>query len=240
MNGTQLYGSNPFRDLPHDVVFIIANHLNAKDYVGFRTTDHFLYNLLANDPPKFLTMCQNRSQNSQSQNKTLDALIRRAVQSNPTIHPHDYHSILRYLWNLDKLFLTDPIISDIAPLSRLTNLEILGLQHTRVSDISVLSELTNLKWLDIENTPVSSLSALSNLNNLELMILTKTHVQDLTPIRDLTSLNELLIGETLVSDISVLLNLTNLEILYVSYRKLSDLSIITELKARNVEVNDWE
>jgi len=133
-------------------------------------------------------------------------------------------SSLKYLPNLEKLFLGETQISNIRALKDLTNLKWLSLRQTQISDIGVLAGLTMLQDLNLFGTKVSDIGVLSGLTNLQVLSLAGTKVSDIGVLSSLTNLQELSISRTRVKDIHPIKELNKLQILYLHHTKISNIS----------------
>ena len=151
---------------------------------------------------------------------------------------------LAKLTNLTGLNLSGTQVSDAAPLAKLTNLTGLNLSGTQVSDAAPLAKLTTLTGLNLSGTQVSDAAPLAELTNLTGLNLSGTQVSDAAPLAKLTNLTGLNLSGTQVSDATPLAKLTNLTGLNLSGTQVSDaaqfekLTNLTELYLSGTRVND--
>jgi len=144
---------------------------------------------------------------------------------------------LEYCKNLDRLDLSENIISDISPVSKLKNLTELKLDINIISDISPVSNLTNLVFLYLYQNNISDISPLSDLTNLNRLNLGDNgNIPDISPLTNLTNLEWLDIGSNDISDIAPLSNLVNLTELRLYSNNIFDISPLV----RNTGINEGD
>jgi Leucine-rich repeat (LRR) protein len=134
------------------------------------------------------------------------------VISNPTLSDI---SPLAKLTHLESLNLLGNDISDVVPLSKLTKLKILVLVSNDVSDLSPLALLTNLTTLEVSSNEVSDLSPLRGLKRLRTLGAMNNQIQDMSAVGDLTNLEQLTLTGNQITDWSPLLRLSNLKVVMI-------------------------
>lgn len=123
-----------------------------------------------------------------------------------------------------------PVISDLAPLAKLTNLEKLYLDDNKINDLSPLAGLTNLVVLNLEKNFITDVTPLAGMTKLEELQLDRNRISDLTPLAGLTSLKKFNAATNPISDLTPLSELKNLEWLGLSFNgKITDLQPLSGL-----------
>ena len=84
--------------------------------------------------------------------------------------------VLEKCTELQKLILSNNMVSDIIPLMKCNKLTYLALRNTRVSDITPLATLTKLTYLDLWGTTISSLTPISGLRELKYLNVKNTNI----------------------------------------------------------------
>ncbi len=84
--------------------------------------------------------------------------------------------VLEKCTELQKLILSNNMVSDIIPLMKCNKLTYLALRNTRVSDITPLATLTKLTYLDLWGTNISSLTPISGLRELKYLNVKNTNI----------------------------------------------------------------
>ncbi|MBQ4068302.1 MAG: protein kinase [Lachnospiraceae bacterium] len=84
--------------------------------------------------------------------------------------------VLEKCTELQKLILSNNMVSDILPLMKCNKLTYLALRNTRVSDITPLATLTKLTYLDLWGTSISSLTPISGLRELKYLNVKNTNI----------------------------------------------------------------
>ena len=84
--------------------------------------------------------------------------------------------VLEKCTELQKLILSNNMVSDIIPLMKCNKLTYLALRNTRVSDITPLATLTKLTYLDLWGTSISSLTPISGLRELKYLNVKNTNI----------------------------------------------------------------
>lgn len=84
--------------------------------------------------------------------------------------------VLEKCTELQKLILSNNMVSDIVPLMKCNKLTYLALRNTRVSDITPLATLTKLTYLDLWGTSISSLTPISGLRELKYLNVKNTNI----------------------------------------------------------------
>lgn len=120
------------------------------------------------------------------------------------------------------------LIEDISPLKYLTNLEYLYLFGSYVEDISPLSNLYNLRNLNLMMNQIKDASPLSNLENLETLTLDFNRIESL----DLNSPNLKQISAIVnkLSDVEWARELHRLEYLNIDFNSVMDLRPLSTLE----------
>ena len=162
----------------------------------------------------------------------------------------DSDLMLRDVWGLQELSLSEKNISDISALSELTNLTNLDLSHNPLEngDLSPLAGLTGLIKLDLYNCGITDLSPLAGLNRLNSLYLGQNNITDLTPLAGVSNLTFLDLQlnpvHNTAASLDTLSTLTGLVWLDLNGCGTSDLSFIKNLSSlQNVvlsgnEIND--
>ena len=136
---------------------------------------------------------------------------------------------LKYMENLEILWLDGNNINDITPLTGLTKLTQLNLGSNQISDISPLAELTNLYFLCLDRNQISDINALARLTSLTDLFLHINQISDISPLMGLTNLTRLALDDNnQISDISALMGLTN----------LADLTLINNTLLSSKQINE--
>jgi len=162
---------------------------------------------------------------------------------------------LKYLSNLERLWLFAPQITNISfvsgmkdlksfsvvsqnivdldALKNCRNLEVLNLFHTKLTDLDILAENTELRHLDIySGNPVQDISALRHMGKLEQLLISSSELTDISPIGSLGSLKSLDLSCGSISDISVLADCKSLKRLsLIDCKQVTDISPLLELNA---------
>jgi len=125
---------------------------------------------------------------------------------------------------------SDPAVTDLAPLRRLTQLKYVFLDNAGVSDLTPLSSLPKLTSIMGSNTKVADLSPLSKMTQLTSLHLNGSDVKDLGPLRALRAMEGLSLVDTPVADISPLAGLINLKHLYLTRTQVADIGPIANLR----------
>ena len=125
--------------------------------------------------------------------------------------------------------LSSSLVSDLAPVAKLTALRSLDLGGTQVSNVGPLARLTALRSLNLMHTPVSDISPLASLVTLDSLLLIDTQVSNINPLAELTSLERLSLAFTQVSDIGPLASLTALEWLDLLDTQVSNIGPLAKL-----------
>ena len=125
--------------------------------------------------------------------------------------------------------LSSSLVSDLAPIAKLTALKSLDLGGTQVSNVGPLARLTALRSLNLMYTPVSDISPLASLVTLDTLLLIDTQVSNINPLAELTSLERLSLAFTQVSDIGPLASLTALEWLDLLDTQVSNIGPLAKL-----------
>jgi Leucine-rich repeat (LRR) protein len=133
---------------------------------------------------------------------------------------------LKIFYNLQKLDLSNTMVSDISPLTTMVTIQELNLSGNPLSDLSPVSKLTRLTSLDISNTPVEKLDPVESLEDLEYLNCSGTPVKKLNPIETLFQLRTLEINNTNIKNINPLESL-------VALRQLKCFN--TSISSRNIE-----
>jgi Leucine-rich repeat (LRR) protein len=98
---------------------------------------------------------------------------------------------LKWLPNLEDLYIRGYILNDLELIGNLTYLSNLKLENNDLSDISALSSLSNLEVLDLEDNNIRDISALSGLVNLEGLFLIDSNISDISALSGLVNLEGL-------------------------------------------------
>lgn len=152
-----------------------------------------------------------------------------ALSSSSTIGNEQVKS-LQNLTNLETLYLeSNPLITDISFLSRLTKLFDLNLYGTSVVNIDVLSQLTSLENLDIGLTKVTNFTPIENLTRLQGLGVDSLFISNLSFIKKLVELEVLIAMRNNITDISVLADMKKLTYCYLLGNKINDLSPLGSL-----------
>jgi len=72
---------------------------------------------------------------------------------------------------LDRLFITDNMVSDLSPLSKLVNLDMLGFGRNEITDISPLKNLSTLSRIEAHLNPFEDCTPISTLPKLTALTL---------------------------------------------------------------------
>ena len=136
---------------------------------------------------------------------------------------------LRDMKKLRKLDLHVNALEDISPLTELTNLEYLYLQNNKISDISPLANAVRLKELNLNNNAVSDIGALADLQDLQLLYLNNNGINNLDVLQNLTHMQSLSVHHNDIRDISSLSGLTELRKLDLSSNTINDIFSLREL-----------
>ncbi len=148
------------------------------------------------------------------------------------------------LVNLTELHLGYNQIVDISPLKNLRNMKVLGLKYNKISDITELGNLTNLVQLSFNSNNVSDISALQYLTNLERLWIFDNQISDISALRSCKKIIQLSMVKNNISDISVLSELNNICFLYMSDNPIEQINVVNYLPKlsildiSNTEVND--
>ena len=136
---------------------------------------------------------------------------------------------LEFAINLDTLWLSHNVISDLSPLAGLTKLQDLDLDSNAITDISPLAGLTNLTDVSLGSNGIADISVLAGLTNLTDLRLSDNGIADISVLAGLTNLTDLWLGANAIVDISVLAGLTNLTYLYLLGNAVTDISPLAGL-----------
>ena len=136
---------------------------------------------------------------------------------------------LKYMVNLQTLYLWNNQISDLTPLSGLTNLRALSLWKNQVNNISALAGLTNLRNLDLGSNQITNISSLVNLNMLVTLDLDFNQITDITPLVGKTTLRALVLHQNPISNFTPISTLVNLQQLGLFNVGLSDITFLSPL-----------
>jgi hypothetical protein len=126
---------------------------------------------------------------------------------------------LRFMPNLETLYLHNNLITDIAPLSGLTYLKQLSLNENQISDISPLADLTNLMELNLSDNQIVQLW-LEDMRKLQKLYLANNQISDISVLNGLNGLRELDLSYNQISNITPLEGL-NLQKLYLSHNYIN-------------------
>ena len=96
---------------------------------------------------------------------------------------------LRWLGNLQELYLIDCGLTSLDGLEALENLEILDIRDNHVSDLSPLAGLTQLESIRCSNNALTDVSPLQNLTKLRKLDLYNNQITDLSPLAELATLD---------------------------------------------------
>lgn len=113
---------------------------------------------------------------------------------------------LEYAVNLESLWVTDGLVSDLSPLSDLASLRHLTVWNHEVSDLGPLSGLQRLTYLSVGGNRVSNLAPLTNLTALTDLNLTNNAVVNIRPLAKINSLRHLTLKWNGIADIAPLLD----------------------------------
>lgn len=161
---------------------------------------------------------------------------------------------LKYLTNLEDLWLFAPQITDISFVSEMKdlksfsvesrnivnldllknckNLETLNLFHTNLTNLDIFAGNTELRVLDIyTGNPVQDISSLQQMGKLEQLSVSSSELTDISPIGSLSSLTILEMSCSSVSDLSPLIGCKSLKYISLgSSIQVTDISPLAELK----------
>ena len=124
---------------------------------------------------------------------------------------------------------TNPLLSDLSPLSGCQRLTRLDVSTCQVSDLSPLSGLPLLTEFSCARSPLSNLTPLSSITSLNMLYLGEDQITDISPVASLTKLVLLYINDNPLTDISPLKDHPALATLSLSGCQISDFSIISTI-----------
>ncbi len=161
---------------------------------------------------------------------------------------------LKYLSNLERLWLYAPQITDISFVSEMKdlksfsvesqnivnldllknckNLEVLNLFHTNLTNLDIFAGNTELRVLDIyTGNPVQDISALQQMGKLERLSVSSSELTDISPIGSLSSLTVLEMSCSSINDLSPLIGCKSLKYLSLGgCKQVTDISPLAEMK----------
>ncbi len=137
---------------------------------------------------------------------------------------------LKYLTDLEILFLHNNQISKIEGLKNLTRLKILVLVNNKISKIEELENLTNLEKLYLTDNQIQKIQGLENLTRLETLFLGGNQVKEIRGLEHLTTLEELDLGSNKIEEIKGLEQLINLKSLDLSYNPIKKIEGLPAFK----------
>ena len=117
---------------------------------------------------------------------------------------------IRDFAHLQKLLLSETLITDLSPISQLSRLTVLRCAQSPVSNLSPLVKLKKLTYLDIANTPVEDIDPLAQLSELETLICSGTQIKNLKALTVSYKLKELDCSNTRINSLKPLKDLTAL------------------------------
>jgi Leucine-rich repeat (LRR) protein len=133
--------------------------------------------------------------------------------------------------NLHMLGIVDQKIFDLSILEQ-TMIETLALSNNLITDLSPLTKMPCLSKLYVKGNPISNISPLGAIPTLKLLDIGNTQVIDLTPING-CNLQTLWMKDTPVIDYSPLVSMPQLKTLWVSRLDAQALSICSQLTQLN-------
>ena len=139
--------------------------------------------------------------------------------------------------NLEDLTLTNNLVSDLSPITRLTKLRHIGLEENQVANLSPLKGLTNMEELHLGNNLITDLSPLEGLINLRGISLHHNAISDLSPLAGLTRLEWIGMSHNPLADLTPLSGLTSLHNFHGWGTPVVNLAAIAKLpKLREISV----
>lgn len=152
-----------------------------------------------------------------------------AIRLDNSSYPVADLSVLEGLEQVESLYLSDSLVTDLGMVKTFTNLRSLRIEHTEVSDLSPIAELKELETLLLDYSLVTDLSPISNLEKLTKIGLRGTNIEDITPLQNLTNLQYLEASRTDVTNIETLAYLKAIRILSLRETNISDLEPLKNL-----------
>lgn len=136
-----------------------------------------------------------------------------------------------YLTDLESVVILDISARDISELNDLRymkNLETLYIGDNRITDLSPISELTGLVELEIGRNPIDDISALLKLKKLAMLGISNNSL-DLSPLASMKSLRVLDLHAIEIQNIDALANLSDLECLSMYWCNINQTGFLAYL-----------
>ena len=118
-------------------------------------------------------------------------------------------SPLKFLKDLDSLYIRSKHSIDICHIKNLKNLDSLTIEGGNISNIDCLKDLTNLIFLRLENMPLKDLSVLKNFKKLKFLSLIDVPVESIDVVESLEKISVISLVNTSIKDLSVLVKMKN-------------------------------
>lgn len=132
---------------------------------------------------------------------------------------------LKYLFNLERLWLFTPRITDISFVSEMKDLKSFSVESQNIVNLDLLKNCKELETLNLFHTKLINLDAFAENTELRVLdIYTGNPVQDISALQQMGKLEQLSVSSSELTDISPIGSLDNLTILEMSCGSISDLS----------------
>lgn len=145
---------------------------------------------------------------------------------------------LRKLNDLEKLSLSECLISDLEPLRSALKLQVLNAAGTSIDQIDDLIYLSELLNLDVSNTPVKNGAGLARFKKLVELNLSNTLIKELSGVIELDELQRLNLSGLKKIDFKGLSQLDQLSQLNLSNTLFSDFGLLENMNKLNTLILD--
>ena len=132
---------------------------------------------------------------------------------------------LKYLSNLERLWLFAPQITDISFVSGMTDLKSFSVESQNIANLDLLKNCEKLEILNLFHTNLTNLNIFARNTELRVLdISTGNPVQDISGLQQMGKLEQFSISSSELTDISPIGSLSNLAILEMSCGSVNDIS----------------
>ncbi len=141
---------------------------------------------------------------------------------------------LKYLSNLERLWLFAPQIKSISFVSGMKDLKSFSVESQNIADLNLLKNCEKLETLNLFHTNLTNLDIFAGNTELRVLdIYTGNPVQDISALQQMGKLEQLSISSSELTDISPIGSLSNLTILEMSCGSVNDISPLIGCKSLN-------